>query len=1180
MANSIWAKYDKVQALEYLALLQIDPEYSALTLHIMELQANIAKYGGSYNEFNIDNFINDIQGYEYHSAEESQENLFVENIITPLGQFKLFTTTVNDEHYHIERLLNYAYVSKLFDYADFLKVHILLHISDKIAQRCNLKYYEKGENENVQFKPNSHFYTLQISRICFSTGDFLAFEPKSKLTAELLNDYILDLNDINLSSQIDRFNPIEEKPILKKDDEWIILSPASLVICAWRELLKTFKLKTSDIEIHNVLLQQIVDEAEKKFVALHYKRLGKYTSDNKYGTQHVYEIYFHRYMIVSFLYCNTSEISIVDLHPDEPDYIPSEQITNNIKLIYNRIQQDDYEASVFVVNIPICLQKGVCSAFEDIGIPVIGIKWDALKILLDRKSGNRLWLYYYAIDRSDSSVSIMPLSQEEDCITMYINNGYTFYYCDDDSPENQLIVISSGVFLSLKFEELNKQNIHIVRCDDLRYILTHDGDTPLQIPFYYCGTKDNLLFGEFMLACILFSFDVDRAVEYVIYRSIAKSITVWMYAIELKTKRPLFNRHLRLNIKFDIQHLIEFNDGVYCQIARTENPITANLYLSTEIFEDGFKLANKLEKQIILSILDYYDRVGAVINPDYKNVVNNIFSECNGRYLLITSDYDPIADTSFGNQESYEIDRRWNDIILRQLATDFKNVGPRSLSFEESKTLVVSIISYLNRRITSALEQFNQRDLLQKLYELYDGLLFWHHTMFTRFFEIQKVNQYLGFVDEEQAQLINENIECNLVTRCLIEYTVIKCRNFGNNQIDAERVDEIYSLMRLLIVVGALNDYYKLPAISHPISILGSGRFAFPVNVYDKGNEYTNFVNQDRLWHPNIYKKMSELIPQITTDNCQMEYDHAFKSEFGVSLTQYEDITRVIVEYISKVHHHIVLMPMAELIYYIYNETNITETIIRNYFNVFSISSAYHDLSLLPMFKEHDLFPCRYKRKLSVISRPFSVFNIESVNYVIFSFRGLFQSYIQFEDNIIKSKYKPVSQEMSSFQGMLNRVRGKSFEDNLYDIFKSMPEIIAYKSVAIAPGKQLDNDQNLGDIDILLINNTSKCILCIEAKNYNKGKTAYEMVDLHMKIKNDLKKIRKRDVWCKEHIDAFKDLARSNISNYNISTICVTYHKNAAEYLDDGIQEGISFVWVRDFIEYPLSIFSKTYPQK
>lgn len=232
------------------------------------------------------------------------------------------------------------------------------------------------------------------------------------------------------------------------------------------------------------------------------------------------------------------------------------------------------------------------------------------------------------------------------------------------------------------------------------------------------------------------------------------------------------------------------------------------------------------------------------------------------------------------------------------------------------------------------------------------------------------------------------------------------------------------------------------------------------------------------------------------------------------------------------------------------------------------------------MFKEHDLFPCRYKRKLSVISRPFSVFNIESVNYVIFSFRGLFQSYIQFEDNIIKSKYKPVSQEMSSFQGMLNRVRGKSFEDNLYDIFKSMPEIIAYKSVAIAPGKQLDNDQNLGDIDILLINNTSKCILCIEAKNYNKCKTAYEMVDLHMKIKNDLKKIRKRDVWCKEHIDAFKDLARSNISNYNISTICVTYHKNAAEYLDDGIQEGISFVWVRDFIEYPLSIFSKTYPQK
>ena len=183
------------------------------------------------------------------------------------------------------------------------------------------------------------------------------------------------------------------------------------------------------------------------------------------------------------------------------------------------------------------------------------------------------------------------------------------------------------------------------------------------------------------------------------------------------------------------------------------------------------------------------------------------------------------------------------------------------------------------------------------------------------------------------------------------------------------------------------------------------------------------------------------------------------------------------------------------------------------------------------------------------------------------------QSYMQLESNILKCKYDAMSPAMKTFQGTLNELRGKRFEQSVANLFRSTNHLIVLQNVAIAPRKQLPNDINIGDIDVLLIDNQTQSIICIEAKNYNKCKTPYEVVELTRKIEKDMKKIVRREKWCVENLQKFSNLARVDTSNYKIKTIIVTHHKNAAEYINPSLSD-IPFVWIREIIDNPMDIFN------
>ena len=147
-------------------------------------------------------------------------------------------------------------------------------------------------------------------------------------------------------------------------------------------------------------------------------------------------------------------------------------------------------------------------------------------------------------------------------------------------------------------------------------------------------------------------------------------------------------------------------------------------------------------------------------------------------------------------------------MVIGELADKFNDYPIGLLTMEQSKNLVDETIHYLNKRITTILEQYDLEKYLASMMKLRDGVIFWHKTISERYNAMISFYRFLGTNDPIQEKRIHEFVETDLCTRCLVEYALMSCSKHGNKDIamDIDSIEEIYALMSVLINMGYLAD--------------------------------------------------------------------------------------------------------------------------------------------------------------------------------------------------------------------------------------------------------------------------------------------------------------------------------------------------------------------------------------
>ena len=119
---------------------------------------------------------------------------------------------------------------------------------------------------------------------------------------------------------------------------------------------------------------------------------------------------------------------------------------------------------------------------------------------------------------------------------------------------------------------------------------------------------------------------------------------------------------------------------------------------------------------------------------------------------------------------------------------------------------------------------------------------------------------------------------------------------------------------------------------------------------------------------------------------------------------------------------------------------------------------------------------------------------------------------------------------MNSLIGEISKERGYEFNCLVYKKLLSFNEFEIYSNINKINGLYISENNNaLGDIDILIIDKKYNKIIASEVKNFNLSKNPYEMNLEYKKMFEDTKRKKcfytkhsRRVEWCNKHIDDIK----------------------------------------------------------
>ena len=1126
-------KYKKEELVRYLASLHLFPQNSSNILRLSMLLYEALSMKGGEEHLVIPKFQKEIEkNYPYDINEDPQEYLLVDTVHTPRGTYRVFPGLFSYLQYNLTRLFELLEMEKL-DEKLFLPVYAVLEISDELARRCCYGRYEKGEpeydglycsdyKESHEYQEKTSFKFSDIKNLLTKLGtdksliQTLTCHPKRKE----FEDFILGQEG---------YSPIETAPFYTLNDgRVIVLQPSALLSAAYFLCMGIIKQQIEEEKLNRSYLDILMSETARIMTQSGADNCGGAIVDDRIG----YLLY--RYD-VDGLAC------VIVSHRDIED--------EGFMAVRAAIKEQYPDAKVFYVETVNSLGMEMPSVSTRITHIIIPI--DEFKIMIGQKGMNLTDLYYYYEERKGQKNLI---GQEIDIFAAYWESKHTFYL--EETPFFNNFV--TGTAYDMRWRYLSKRDEHLVEGPGHLMMVSHFDEYPDDLPIYVpFGSKDHTVFvGEYGQTSLTVIVGAQDEGERLLLREIAKCLVVWTYGFGYKYGENLLNG--------DIKVVVSFYDGVNPRMRQLdkdclEYSIPRRFYNMTP--------RDKTHDQLIVGFwVEALIKFGLTNIEDAYMKVNTLFQECNGHLLLIEPQGVEYWMVNDGHQATYYLNENACDRVLDDIAKSLNMAGEfRSLNLEESKVVTLKVIEFLGNSLNGMLTKFASDKFVDSLLEIHHGSLFWIVTTSRRFENVNGVMNYFGADWREQKELLQKYSETNNLTQCLLERIVSNgCHSTCNPKL--VEIDTIYAYMHELYIYGTYLDIltFKIPGTE--MAILANGRVGLPHEKMNEQMAYFADIRENELYRPDDYRKLHGLQPNLNIDVNESVFQDAFKDEFKIDYEKWRSVIELSLKYAFDLGKPIVKMAWDEF------ENQILLKVLSSEGTIFFKSVFCLHKDMASGSKASESFAQRFNRKFQISTRPW----ICHQGFVFFTTKSLHQHEHVMLDRLNEGKIHAESPKMKVYMGVVNSQKGVAFERNLKSFYESLGHdgLKVFRGIKIGPGERLDNNEPLGDIDVLLINTTLKKIVCVETKDYSESRTIYDMLLQNRKTGYDLEMPLKRDAWSKNHISTFSNLCDKVDATYTCESVFVTVNMPAYQYSPNEKESSIKIIPALDIMDDPMIVFN------
>ncbi|WP_315364371.1 hypothetical protein [Prevotella jejuni] len=1126
-------KRDKMlKYLSYLSVLQENSRF-CYRLEIALVEAYLMWKRGKHNWFYIDKILE----YGNPQLEDPQERLFVETVNTPIGSYKVFSAFYLTHKYLLSQLLFLAHKEKI-DQSKLAIVYVILEISNEIADRFNYGRNVCGKyNAESVYTSNYKEYSKCESYNCFSKGEVNSILAKYQVEEKYLQLLLLYLKRKEYEkelSQLGHSDTFELHPFLKLDDgEYLVMFPANLLRLAYRLC-------------YGILVKEL---GEKTLLSLVEKEMIEETG---FLLQDGYGLFIQQknYHDTPFLWFQFDEDKVANVTIVLAD--KKANLEQSIKDSEAAIKQAFPSKNIFTFLVTQEMTEEILSI--PFSRDVIHFSVEELKIVMGQDRMKLLNLYYYDQDRR--ILRFVPTIQEIDRFAYYSSNHNTFYR--DEMPD--IMFVEIGYALSMREKYLCGIDEHIVQyAPQNSYVMVkHYADIPKHIPIYapYMRVKGLLML---QLRNYELWIHMECKDEFCIFGKEATiALMNWLFAVEKKLYIDSISRNLHVELcilpgsDYEWKKVNE-NIMVFCV---TEKIISSD--------------ATTLERILVEQFLKALQDCGFSSNESLFDTGMQLFDSAPGRFIQVGENENiTIIDEKDGVDSCYYVNSRYCDKILSEIA-DFLNIkgSEQTFDFAESRKIMIRVSDYILDEVKKLLAKMDTQQLLTSLLTLHHAMIYWSKLTQRRYESLSKAYSFLDATFDNQLDYVNEYSEMNTLTQGLVETIVLNGIHNTGGKPGLEKMDHLFALMHFSLNMGVYMDQLGEKIKGSELTILKNGRLVMPRPIINKLNTYFYHLRELSMNNTDSYTKLYNLMPTSFINTNDETFVKAYKAQFGISFEKYCNIITASIDYAITNKKPVMVLPKEEFFNKvcagIYDDEE-AKAFKANFVLMKDLSNG--DL------KFSDKWVQRFNRPVQLTARPWVLFD----DNIYYSTKTLYESMMIRVERLNNGTVINTTPEMQAFVSKVNNEKGHEFTLNVRRFYESLSLDFLYvnSEVEIMPGKPLNAHKKLGDIDVLLINQKTKQIVCIEAKNFSESRTAYELIQQNRKIViKELSHVIDRDVWCKSNVDKFKFYVPDVDDQYSIKTIFLTYHENAYKYFEHEQGNDIIFLSAIEIVDNPMNVFA------
>ncbi len=349
----------------------------------------------------------------------------------------------------------------------------------------------------------------------------------------------------------------------------------------------------------------------------------------------------------------------------------------------------------------------------------------------------------------------------------------------------------------------------------------------------------------------------------------------------------------------------------------------------------------------------------------------------------------------------------------------------------------------------------------------------------------------------------------SLASRVLAEMAVCECALSGKPLVTRAELELLIARTSLLIEVAYDSDAIRGELAPAKLTVFPNGEYEIDRSYQSSimrpfvANQYSDEYREAAADYASYYQEKERSGRGLASDFYGADFVDGFEKEYGLSPDELIDCFAELVDMATDAGQVVVKMELGPLKARLIEKRGISQEKCNAFVSGFALVRRPRWDKPPKGFAAKDTWPWLFKRRLSIISRPVVCTGITDADIAYFGVSQVLQSWNYLMNRSSKA-WMPqdyfVSQAMKAFSGKTAHAMGGVFED---EVVEKLTEC-GWVARARVQMTELGGTQEMGDVDVLAWHTDGR-VLIIECKRLQPARTVGEVADVLQKFAGEEK---------------------------------------------------------------------------